>query len=86
MITVSQLIEFLSVYNNDAIVRTQDGEQIVNIINTNSGDVILSSVKPIGECNRCHSPVYPTTTEGYVAYCPDHDEDLYSIEFEEIKK
>ena len=83
MITVKQLIEALSVYNDSSIVRTQDGENIVNIINTNGGDVIVSSLKPLGECNRCNSPVYPTTTEGYMAYCPECDEDLYSIELEQ---
>lgn len=39
------------------------------------------------QCNRCHSIVDQSkdnVSEGYFAYCPNHDEDLY--EFECTKK
>jgi hypothetical protein len=32
-------------------------------------------------CARCLTPVvYTNVSEGYFAVCPEHDEDLYSIE------
>ena len=31
-------------------------------------------------CARCKTPVEPTESDGYFAYCSEHDEDLYSFE------
>ena len=40
---------------------------------------------PIGICNRTKSLVYPSFVEGYTAYCPELDEDLYQFEFTPFK-
>ena len=43
----------------------------------------------IGRCARTNTLVYPSEVEGYTAYCPELDEDLYTIEFytwEELKQ
>ena len=38
-------------------------------------------MKRIGICNRTGTFVFPTTTFGYSAYCPELDEDLYDFEW-----
>ena len=40
-----------------------------------------NDLKPIGICNRTNTYVYETEVEGYSAYCPELDEDLYLFEF-----
>jgi endogenous inhibitor of DNA gyrase (YacG/DUF329 family) len=36
-------------------------------------------------CARCQTPVeFGEVSEGYFAYCPQHDEDLYNIETLEV--
>ena len=39
----------------------------------------------IGICNRTNSPVYPSEVKGYVGYCLELDEDLYSFEFTKLE-
>ena len=35
----------------------------------------------IYRCNRCHTMVeHEEVSNGYFAYCPSHDEDLFSFE------
>lgn len=39
--------------------------------------------KGIQVCSRCKTPVvFENVTDGYVAVCPEHDEDLLSFEIE----
>ncbi len=40
--------------------------------------------EPIGICNRTKEYVYPSFVEGYSAYCPELDEDLYDMEWTKI--
>jgi hypothetical protein len=38
-------------------------------------------IKAVAVCNRCETPVmFEDISPGYWAVCPEHDEDLYSIE------
>ena len=37
-------------------------------------------------CCRCKTPVEISEVDGYCYYCPEHDEDLYEFETEEIVK
>lgn len=68
----------------------KDSEELVAII-YESGVLdyvpqdILEVVEPIGTCNRTGEYVYPSIVEGYTAYCPELDEDLYDIEWTPIK-
>jgi hypothetical protein len=84
MTTIGNLIEMLSMYPKDAVVQTEQNEQFIHIVNI--GDtVLLSTTKPIGFCNRSGEYVYPTQVEGYKAFSPMLDEDLYSFEFETME-
>jgi hypothetical protein len=83
--TVGKLIELLKDYPLDMDITNELNEDFIHIVNTKDS-VILSTKKPIGNCNRTGSYVYPTTTKGYSAYCPELDEDLYKMEFTPLKK
>lgn len=85
MTTVGKLIELLSKYPSDFVITNEQNEDFVHIVN-GADNVILSTQKPIGICNRTGSYVYPTQVKGYAGYCPELDEDLYKMEFEKINK
>ena len=81
MLKVKDAIRFLQKCHPEAEVVNQHGEQNCHVVNLKDGTVILSTEKPIGHCNRCGELVYPSIVDGYVASCPEHDEDLFSFEF-----
>lgn len=81
MTTKKKLVELLSMYSDDAIITNEQNEDFIHIINDSKGNIILSTTKPIGHCNRSGEYVYPSIVEGYVGYCPTIDEDLYDYEF-----
>ena len=81
MTTVKQLIELLKRYNQDCYITNEQNQPFIHIVSTVDGDTILSTVKPIGLCNRTGSYVYPSVIKGYVGFCPELDEDLYEDEF-----
>jgi hypothetical protein len=56
------------------------------MVNGSEESVILSTTKPIGYCNRSGEYVYPSVVEGYSAYSPELDEDLYDIEWTPLEK
>ena len=78
--TIIKLIELLQIYK-DAVITNEQNEDFIHIINQRDGSVILSTVKPIGTCNRTNSYVYPSKIKGYSAFCPELDEDLYNMEW-----
>ena len=84
MLEVKKLIEILQKYNQDALVVNEQGDSICHIVNIESDIVVLSTKKPIGECNRCGNPCYPSVVKGYKGVCLYHDEDLYSIEMKAL--
>ena len=43
--------------------------------------LIISNKLPIGTCNRTGGNVYPSVIDGYSAFSPELDEDLYDIEW-----
>lgn len=77
---VKELKKILEIMNDDAVITTQNLEDFVHLSTLDNGDVILSTEKPIGYCSRTGARVFPTKTEGYTAFCPELDEDLYNIE------
>lgn len=80
MTTIKNLIELLSEYPQNFVITDEQNRPFVHIIN--GGDnVILSTQKPIGICNRSGGYVYPSIVEGYVGFSPDLGEDLYEFEF-----
>ena len=81
MLTVGKLIELLANYNQDMEIMSEQGLRFIHISSTNKGETILSTSKPIGICNRTNDYVFPSEVEGYSAYCPELDEDLYLFEF-----
>jgi len=78
-LTVGKLREMLKHSSANTIIKTEANEDFVHVLC--GDDVILSTSKPIGICNRSGGYVYPTTTPDYAGYCPKLDEDLYSFEF-----
>jgi hypothetical protein len=81
MTSVGKLIELLSAYPKDMVITNEQNQPFIHIINRNKENVILSTTKPIGYCNRSGEYVYPSVVEGYSAYSPELDEDLYDIEW-----
>lgn len=79
-LTVKDLKAFLAKFKEDAIITNEQNESIVHLRSKGS-DIIISTVRPIGECNRTGMKVYPSIVEGYSAFCPELDEDLTAIEY-----
>ena len=83
---VKELIEMLKQYNQEGYITNEQNQDFIHIRSTKSGDTILSVVAPIGECNRTGMKVYPSVVEGYSAFSPELDEDLYKFEFTKFFK
>lgn len=83
---VKELIEMLKQYNQEGYITNEQNQDFIHIRSTESGDTILSVVAPIGECNRTRVKVYPSVVEGYSAFSPELDEDLYKFEFTKFRK
>lgn len=81
MTTIGQLIELLSKYPKDMPITNEQNQDFIHIVNTIDDSVILSTNKPIGYCNRTGEYVYPSMVDGYSAFSPTLDEDLYGIEW-----
>ena len=79
---VKELIEMLKNYNQEQEITDEQNFPFIHIRSTKDGDTILSTTKPIGECNRTGNPVYISQVEGYSAFSPELDEDLFEFEFE----
>jgi hypothetical protein len=80
MTTIKDLIELLNKYPQNFVITDEQNRPFVHIVN-GEDNVILSTEKPIGICNRSGGYVYPSIVEGYVGFSPDLDEDLYEFEF-----
>ncbi len=80
METIKQLVELLSKYPQDFIITDEQNRTFTHIINGNDC-VVLSSVQPIGICNRSGGYVYPSLVKGYAGFSQELDEDLYEFEF-----
>jgi hypothetical protein len=78
---VRELIEMLSMYNQEQEITDEQNQPFVHIRSTSNGDTILSTTKPIGVCNRTGMLVYSSVVDGYEAFSPELDEDLYKFEF-----
>jgi len=81
--SVSKLIALLSKFPPSMGITNEQNEEFIHIINDNDR-VILSTHKPIGTCNRTGTYVYPTVVDGYSAFCPELDEDLFESEWTPI--
>ena len=79
---VKELIEMLKNYNQEQEITDEQNRPFVHIRTTKDGDTILSTTKPIGECNRTGMHVYHSIVDGYEAFSPELDEDLFEFEFE----
>jgi len=79
-LTVKYLKEVLNRMKDDVIVHNEQNEDFIHIF-TDDGRLRLSTTKPIGTCNRTGEYVYPSIIEGYSAFCPKLDEDLYDMEW-----
>ena len=82
-LTIGKLKEIIKSMRDDAIVSTEQNQDIVNMVACDT--LILSTTKPLGYCNRTGSNVYPSVVEGYSAFCPELDEDLYDMEWSKFE-
>ena len=85
-LTVKDLREIVNSkgLKEDAIVTDMQLQDFVHRTHDTDGNVRLCTSRPIGKCNRTGEYVYPSIVEGYSAYCPELDEDLYSMEWTKI--
>ena len=84
MTTIGKLIELLSVYPKDFVINNEQNQPFIHIVNGGDNNVILSIAKPIGNCNRSGGYVYPSVVDGYSAFSPELDEDLFDIEWTKL--
>lgn len=87
--TVGKLKELLSSYDDNMLIVNEQLESFIHLVNASVKDkdiLLLSTKKPIGTCNRTGDYVYPSIINGYTAYCPTTDEDLYIFEFTPFSK
>lgn len=71
-------------FRDDAVVTDMHLQDFVHITHNTDGDIRLCTSRPIGICNRTDEYVYPSIVDGYSAYCPELDEDLYDMEWTKI--
>lgn len=83
-LTVKELRELLAHMRDDAVVTNEQNEDFIHLLAGN--DLILSTVFPIGYCNRSGGYVYPSKVKGYSAVSSELDEDLYSHEWTPFTK
>lgn len=85
-LTFKDLREFANQkgFKDDAVVTDEQLRDFEHITHDTSGNIRLCINRPIGRCNRTDEYVYPSIVDGYVAYCPELDEDLYEHEFYRI--
>jgi len=85
-LTIKDLIEFVkqNKIDENTPITNLNLEDFVEII-YDKVNLRLSTSKPIGECSRTGTPVYPSKVKGYAGYCPELDEDLYEFEFMPLK-
>ena len=82
-VRVYEVASFYTMFNRERV-----GKYFIQLcgttpcmVNGSEESVILSTTKPIGYCNRSGEYVYPSVVEGYSAYSPELDEDLYDMEW-----
>ena len=85
-LTFKDLKEFVNRkgFKDDAIVTDMQLQDFVHITHDTDGNIRFCTSRPIGRCNRTDEYVYPSEVDGYSAYCPELDEDLYDIEWTPI--
>jgi hypothetical protein len=84
--SVKELVEILTKkgINQNALITDEQLRDFIHITHDTEGNIRLCVNRPIGRCNRTGEYVYPSIVKGYVAYCPELDEDLYEFEFTRI--
>jgi hypothetical protein len=82
-LTVKHLKEILSAMRDDAIIRDEQNQDFTHIVASDT--LLLSTVEPIGTCNRSGQNVYPSEVRGYSAFSPALDEDLFKFEWTPFK-
>jgi len=80
-LTVKNLKDVLNNFRDDAIVRDIQLQDFIHLVSDSDGNLLLSKHRPIGRCDRSGEYVYPSEVDGYSAYCPELDEDLYDSEW-----
>jgi hypothetical protein len=76
---VKDLKKIVATMNEEALVLNEQNEEILHLYA--SDYLIISNKLPIGTCNRTGGNVYPSVIDGYSAFSPELDEDLYDMEW-----
>lgn len=80
MATVEKMIELLSYYPKNMEVTNECNLPFIHICSRQGDKVTLSTVQPIGYCNKCGDNVYPSDLKTYTGICTTCDENLYTFE------
>ena len=85
-LTVKDLREIINRkgFRDDAIVTDMQLQDFVHITHDTVGNIRLCTSRPVGRCNRTDEYVYPSVVDGYSAFCPESNEDLYDFEWYKI--
>jgi len=85
-LTIRELKRFINTpgFTNDTLITDMHLQNFVHITHDLVGNIRLCISRPIGKCNRTDEYVYPSIVNGYTAYCPELDEDLYDFEWRKI--
>ena len=78
-LTVKILKETLAGIDETAIIVNEQNQEFVHTVCTDR--LLISTTKPIGYCNRTGEYVYASIVNGYSAFSPALDEDLYDMEW-----
>ena len=78
-LTVKHLKKALEHMRDDAIVVNSQNQDFIYMAADDR--FMLSTDAPIGTCNRTGCVVFPSKVNGYSAFSPELDEDLYSMEW-----
>lgn len=79
-LNVKEIIKMLLSYPDDMVV-TDEQNQNLKFIGNVGDTLIVSTANPIGVCNRSDKEVFPSVIDGYSAYSPELDEDLFDMEW-----
>ena len=80
---IKDLIKKLSKYPDTMEITNEQNNEFIHIVNI-SDTVILSTTKPLGDCNRTGEYVYRSKVAGYAAFSPALDEDIFLFEYRPV--
>lgn len=86
--TIKELKEKLSIYNENMIITDQHNQNFIHIVNRQGNTITLSTEYPQGYCGKCGDYVYKETHKDidYPYICPTCDENMFEFEITNQKE